>query len=60
MLLIYGSYLVCLCVRACSGNMSWQYVNSKKCIVCGGDGNNGVGVWFGAPTMLRMYGLNLD
>ena len=21
---IGGSYLVCLCVRACSGNLSWQ------------------------------------
>ena len=21
---ISGSYLVCLCVRACSGNLSWQ------------------------------------
>jgi hypothetical protein len=27
---ISGSYLVCLCVRACLGNMSWQYVNSMN------------------------------
>ena len=26
--LISGSYLVCLCVRACSGNPSWQHVKS--------------------------------
>ena len=32
-LLINGSYLVCLCVMACSGNLSWQYVNSMNCIV---------------------------
>ena len=24
MVLISGSYLVCLCERACSGNLSWQ------------------------------------
>ena len=28
-----GPYLVCLCVRSCSGNLSWQYVNSMSCIV---------------------------
>ena len=28
MVLLSGSYLVCLCVRACYGNLSWQYVNS--------------------------------
>ena len=59
MLLINGSYLVCLCMRACSGNMSWHYVNSMNCIVCVGDGNNGVGVWFDAPIMLRMSSLHL-
>ena len=31
--LISGSYFVCFCVRACSGNLSWQYVNSMNCIV---------------------------
>ena len=25
---ICGSYLVCFCLRACSGYLSWQYVNS--------------------------------
>jgi hypothetical protein len=33
MVLINGSYLVCLCVRACSGNLSWQYVNSMNWII---------------------------
>ena len=28
MLLISGSYLVCLFARACSRNLSWQFVNS--------------------------------
>ena len=32
--LINGSYFACFCVRACSGNPSWQYVNSMNCIVC--------------------------
>ena len=27
------SYLACLCVRACSGNLLWQYVNSMNCTV---------------------------
>ena len=31
--LISGLYLVCLCVRACFGNLSWQYVNSTNWIV---------------------------
>ena len=26
--LISGSYFACFCVRACSGNLSWQYLNS--------------------------------
>jgi len=25
--LISGSYFVCLCVRVCSRNLSWQYLN---------------------------------
>ena len=25
---ISGSYLACFCVMACSGNLSWQHVNS--------------------------------
>ena len=28
-----GSYLVCLFVLACFGNLSWQYVNSMDCTV---------------------------
>ena len=59
MLLISGSYLACFCVMACSGNLSWQYVNSMSCIVCVGTGSIGVGVWFGAPSALNIYGLNL-
>jgi hypothetical protein len=38
---------------ACSGNLSWQYVNSINCIVCDCEGAMGVGVWFGAPVMQR-------
>ena len=34
MVLISGSYFACFCVRACSWNLSWQYVNSMNCIVC--------------------------
>jgi hypothetical protein len=34
MVLFSGSYLACLCARACSGNLSWQYVNSMNWIVC--------------------------
>ena len=30
MLLISRSYLVCLCMRPCSGNLSWQSVNSMN------------------------------
>ena len=44
---------------ACYGNMSWQYVNSMNCIVCAFEGSKGVGVWFGAPSMKRMYGMSL-
>ena len=56
---IKGSYLACLCMRACSGNRSWQYVNSINCIVCVGDGSRGVDVWVGTPKILRMSGLSL-
>ena len=31
--LFNGLYLVCFCVMACSGNLSWQYVNSMNYIV---------------------------
>ena len=34
MVLISGSYFSCFCVRACSGNLSRQYVNSMNCVVC--------------------------
>jgi hypothetical protein len=36
MVLISGLYLACFCVVACSGNRSWQYVNSMSWIVVGG------------------------
>ena len=32
-LLINGSYLACLCMRACSGNLLWQFANWMNCIV---------------------------
>ena len=57
--LINGSYFAFFCVRACSGNMSWQYKNSMNCIVYVCEGSKGVVVWFGAPNMQRIYGLNL-
>jgi hypothetical protein len=47
MVLIRGSYLVCLWVRAPSGNLSWQYVNSINWIVWLGEGRMGVGVVVG-------------
>ena len=59
MLLINESYLACLCVRACSGNLSGQYVNSMNCTMCVGVGSKDVGVWFGAPSMHNIHGLNL-
>ena len=39
MVFISGLYLVSLWVRALSGNLSWQYVNSINCIVCLGEGS---------------------
>ena len=59
MVSINGSYLSCLWVRACSGNLSWQYVNSTSCIVWVGEGTIGVDMWVGAPSMFKMFGLNL-
>jgi hypothetical protein len=59
MVLINGSYLLCLCVRAWSGNLSWQYVNSMNWIVSLEEGAIGVCVWFGAPIMHSMSGLSL-
>ena len=43
MALISGSYFVCFWKRACSGNLSWQYVNSMNCIVWVCEGSKGVG-----------------
>ena len=59
MVLFSGSYLVCLCVRACLGNLSWQYVNSMNWTVWLGDGDMGSCVWFETPIMDRMSGLSL-
>ena len=59
MLLISGSYLACLCVRAYSGNLSWQYVNSMSCMICVGVGFSGIGVWVGTPSTLSIFVLNL-
>ena len=56
---ISGLCLMCFCVMACSGNLSWQYVNSMNCIVCVSAGTKGVGAWFGTPSMHRMSGLSL-
>jgi hypothetical protein len=50
---------VCLCVRASSGNLSWQYVNSMNWMVWLGEGNIGLCVWLGAPIMHIMPGLSL-
>jgi hypothetical protein len=59
MVLISGSYLVCLWVMASSENLSWQYVNSINWIVWFGEGGMGVVVWFWAPIMHIMSGLSL-
>ena len=59
MVSINGSYSSCLWVRACSGNLSWQYVKSTSCIVWVGEGRIGVDMWAGAPSMFKMFGLNL-
>ena len=57
--LIRGSYLLCLCVRAWSGYLSRQFVNSMSWIVSVGEGDIGVCMWFRVPIMHRMYGRNL-
>ena len=46
-------------VRAWSGNLSWQYVNSMSWIVILGEGVMGVCTWFGAPIMHVISGLSL-
>ena len=46
-------------MRACSGNLSWQYVNLMNCIVSVGAGSKGIGAWFGAPSTLSIFGLDL-
>ena len=58
MVLISGLYLVCFWVRAPSGNLSWQYVNSINWIVWLGEGRMGVGDWFWAPIMHSMSGFS--
>ena len=58
-MLFSGSYLACLCVMACSGNLSCQYVNSMNYIVWLGDGDVGTCVWFGVPIIHRMSSLYL-
>ena len=60
MFVINESYLMCLCVRAWSGNMSWQCVNSMSWIVTLEEGVIGVCVWCGAPIMHRMSSLRLS
>ena len=57
--LINGSYLVCLCVRASCGDLSWQYVNLINWIVWLREGSIGVCVWLGAPVMHIVSGLSL-
>ena len=57
--LINGSYFMCFWVSACSGNLSWQYVNSINWIVRVEEGDMGVCVWLGAPIMHKMSGLSL-
>ena len=59
MVLINGSYLLCLCVRAWSINMSWQYVNSMSWTVTLGEGVMGACVWLGVPIMHVISGLSL-
>ena len=59
MVLSSGSYLACFCEMACSGNLSWQYVNSMNCIVWLGDGDIGSVIWLEDPIMHRMSGLSL-
>ena len=54
-----GSYLACLCVMACLGNLSWLYVNLMSSIVWLGDGAMSVCALFGAPIMHRMSGIKL-
>ena len=56
---ISGLYLACLCVMACSGNLSWKYVNSMNYTAWLGEGEMGICIWFGAPSMHRMFGLSL-
>ncbi len=58
-LLTSGSYLSCLCARACSGNLSWQYVNSMNCTVYAGVGINGVVNVVGSPSTHSISGFSL-
>ena len=54
----WWSFWMSSCVT-CSGNMSWQYVNSMSWIMCVGEGVIGVCAWFGAPIMHRIFCLSL-
>ena len=56
---ISGSYLVYLCVRAWSGNLSWHYMNSMSWIVSEGEGVIGVCAQLRASIVQRMFGLDL-
>jgi hypothetical protein len=44
---------------ACSGNLSWQYVNSMNLIVFVFDGTKGVNVWLGTFKIHWMSSLSL-
>jgi hypothetical protein len=59
MALISVSYLLSLCVRAWSGNMSWQYANSINWTMVVGEGEIGVCAWFGAPIIHRTFDISL-
>ena len=41
LIVLISRYFSCFCVRACSGNLSWQHVNSMSCIVCVCEGSRG-------------------
>lgn len=53
-----GSYLMCLCSKACSWNLSWHYVNSMSWSVIDGEGVMGKERWLGPSIMHGMSILN--
>ena len=59
MFVINGSYLIWFCVKAKSGNLSWQYVNSTSWTVILGEDIIGVCAWLGVPIMHRTSRLSL-